>query len=88
MGILTDTGSETLYIIETLHSLDVLMNGSYPIVLKIRVAGKYGYLENKQSAKFNQSKLKNLIAMHISEKNNHNALAKKALCDALSCEKK
>ncbi len=103
LGILTDTGSETPHIIETLHSLDalmlecnydksMLMNGAYPMILKIRVAGKYGHLDNKQSAsllaKLNQSKLKHLIAMHISEKNNHNDLAKKALCDALGCEKK
>ncbi len=103
LGVLTDTGSETPHIIETLNSLDalllecnydqtMLMNGPYPYGLKVRVAGIYGHLDNRQAAsllaKLNQSKLKHLIGMHISEKNNHNDLAKKALCDALGCEKK
>jgi phosphoribosyl 1,2-cyclic phosphodiesterase len=103
LGVLTDTGSETPHVIETLNSLDalllecnydetMLMNGSYPYGLKVRVAGKYGHLDNRQAAsllaKLNQSKLKHLIGMHISEKNNHNDLVKKALCDALGCDKK
>ena len=102
LGILTDTGSETPYIIETLQSLDalmlecnydetMLMQGSYPYKLKVRVAGNYGHLDNKQSStllkKLDQSKLKHLIGMHISEKNNRMEYANDALCEALGCEK-
>ena len=69
----------------------MLMNGPYPYGLKVRVAGKYGHLDNLQSAsllaKLDQPKLKHLIAMHISEKNNRTDLAQKALCEALGCEK-
>lgn len=102
LGILTDVGSETPHIIETLSSLDalmlecnydkdMLMNGSYPYSLKIRVAGKYGHLDNRQSAallkKLDQTKLKHLVGVHISEKNNLEEYANNALCEALGCEK-
>ncbi|MBL8510103.1 MAG: MBL fold metallo-hydrolase, partial [Betaproteobacteria bacterium] len=56
LGVLTDTGTLTAHIEETLsgcdalvlecnHDLDMLMNGSYPMSLKKRVAGKFGHLD-------------------------------------------
>ncbi|HIO93502.1 MAG TPA: MBL fold metallo-hydrolase [Leucothrix mucor] len=101
LGILTDVGSETPHIIETLHALDalmlecnydeaMLMQGSYPYKLKMRVAGNYGHLDNRQSSallkKLDQSKLKHLVGMHLSEKNNRIEYANSALCEALGCE--
>ena len=61
LGVLTDTGTLTVHIEETLsgcdalvlecnHDLDMLMNGPYPASLKRRVAGKFGHLDNATSA--------------------------------------
>ncbi len=94
LGILTDTGSTTPHIIETLHGVDALVlewnhdrqmlrNGPYPESLKRRVGGDYGHLANHQSLALLQSidtdKLRFLIAAHISEKNNSTDLIEQLL---------
>lgn len=101
LGILTDVGSHTPLIVQMLHRLDALMlecnydatllaNGVYPPSLKARVAGRYGHLDNKQSAhlltQLDVSKLQHLIGMHLSENNNLPDYAYQALCDGLGCE--
>ncbi|MCK5905800.1 MAG: MBL fold metallo-hydrolase [Gammaproteobacteria bacterium] len=85
LGILTDVGDLTPCIIEHLSGLDALLlecnyddhmlrTGSYPQMLKNRVSGKYGHLDNLQSRqileKIDINKLQHLVAMHVSEKNN------------------
>ncbi|MBL8525676.1 MAG: MBL fold metallo-hydrolase [Betaproteobacteria bacterium] len=101
LGVLTDTGSITAHIQETLsgcnalvlecnHDLDMLMNGPYPVSLKRRVAGKFGHLDNMTAASLlsgmDCSKLKHVIAAHLSKQNNLPELAAAALAEALSCE--
>lgn len=94
LGILTDTGSTTPHIVDTLHGLDALVlewnhdqqmlaQGSYPESLKRRVGSDYGHLANHQSLALLQSldtsQLRFLIAAHISEKNNSTTLINQLL---------
>lgn len=102
LGVLTDTGCSTPYIQEMLsgchglvlecnHDIDMLMKGIYPQSLKQRVSGRLGHLDNSSAAailsNLDNSKLKHLVAAHLSEKNNSPKLAIAALSNALDCEK-
>ncbi len=102
LGIATDLGSVTPHVIRQLNNLDglliecnydeqMLRNGIYPQKLKERVAGDKGHLDNKQSAELLKclklDKLKHIIGMHVSEKNNTDEFAIAALCEGLNCEK-
>jgi phosphoribosyl 1,2-cyclic phosphodiesterase len=101
LGVLTDTGSSTSHIesmlngcdalvLEANHDLDMLRNGAYPAWLKARVAGRLGHLDNAASAELlsslDRSRLKHVIAAHLSERNNTVDLARSALTNALGCE--
>jgi phosphoribosyl 1,2-cyclic phosphodiesterase len=101
LGVLTDAGSTTPYIEQVLsgcdalvlecnHDLHMLEHGPYAWTLKQRVAGRLGHLDNTSAAtllaKLDNSKLKHIIAAHLSAKNNTPVLAKKALSGALNCE--
>ena len=101
LGVLTDTGTLTTHIEETLsgcnalvlecnHDLDMLMNGPYPVSLKRRVAGKFGHLDNATSAqlltRIDCTKLTHLFAAHLSSSNNLPELARSALAEAMNCE--
>jgi phosphoribosyl 1,2-cyclic phosphodiesterase len=100
LGVLTDTGALTAHIEETLtrcdalvlecnHDLDMLMSGPYPASLKKRVSGRFGHLDNATAAallrNIDCSKLKHVIAAHLSERNNLPELARTALAGALAC---
>ena len=102
LGILTDLGCYTPHIIKCLDRLDglllecnydrdMLLKGSYPRSLKERVVGHAGHLDNQQATQLlreiDQSKLKHIIGMHVSEKNNKQSYALSALCEGLGCEK-
>ena len=102
LGVLTDTGCSTPHIqkmlsgchglvLECNHDIDMLMNGNYPKSLKQRVSGRLGHLDNASAAEIlinlDNSKLKHIVAAHLSEKNNAPYLAIAALSRALSCEK-
>jgi phosphoribosyl 1,2-cyclic phosphodiesterase len=99
-GVLTDVGSVTPHIIAMLqgcdglllecnHDLEMLRTGPYAHSLKKRVGGWLGHLDNQTSAallsKLDNSKLKHLVAAHLSEKNNTPALARQALSEVLHC---
>ena len=86
LGILTDVGYITPCIVEHLNGVHALLlecnyddhllrTGAYPLMLKKRVAGKYGHLDNLESRqlleKIETKNLQYLIGMHVSEKNNH-----------------
>jgi phosphoribosyl 1,2-cyclic phosphodiesterase len=101
LGVLTDAGASTQHIehvlnlcdalvLECNHDLNMLENGAYPYALKKRVGSKLGHLDNASAAgllaKLDNSKLKHIIAAHLSAKNNTQHLAKTALSDALNCE--
>jgi phosphoribosyl 1,2-cyclic phosphodiesterase len=101
LGIATDLGSITPHVIEQLNNLDglliecnydaqMLFNGSYPQSLKERVSSNKGHLDNRQSTQLLQSlslkKLKHVIGMHVSAKNNTPEYALNALCAGLNCD--
>lgn len=101
LGLLTDVGSITPLIEQTLSGCDALLleanhdmlmleQGEYPEHLKRRVGGRLGHLNNVQSAslleKIDASKLQHIMAMHISEKNNCPSIVVPLLADALGCE--
>ena len=83
LGVLTDTGCSTP------HIEAMLENGPYPASLKRRVGGRFGHLENGQSAalldKLKHDKLQCVMAAHVSRKNNTAALAQRALAGVLEC---
>lgn len=100
LGVLTDTGCSTPHIEAMLSGVDALMlecnhdatmleNGPYPSSLKRRVGGRFGHLENSQSAALlatlRHEKLQCVMAAHISRKNNTSALAQRALAQVLGC---
>jgi phosphoribosyl 1,2-cyclic phosphodiesterase len=100
LGVLTDAGCSTAHIetslsgcdalvLECNYDLDMLMNGEYPPALKARVAGRLGHLDNRASAALlaalDRSRLKHVIAAHLSQKNNTPDLARRALAAVLDC---
>ncbi len=100
LGVLTDTGCSTPHIEVMLNGVDALVlecnhdaamleNGPYPVSLKRRVGGRFGHLENGQSAallaRLNHDKLQCVMAAHVSRKNNTAILAQRALAQVLDC---
>jgi phosphoribosyl 1,2-cyclic phosphodiesterase len=101
LGVLTDAGASTPYIEQVLnncdalvlecnHDLTMLENGPYAWPLKKRVGSRLGHLDNASAAnllaQLDNSKLKHIIAAHLSAKNNTPDLAKVGLSAALNCE--
>ena len=90
MVYVTDTGylnqknfnklkNKNLYVFESNHDVEMLMNGRYPSWLKTRVLSDYGHLSNN-AAGYYLSKLignetKNVILAHLSEENNDENIA-------------
>ena len=100
LGVLTDTGCSTPHIetmlagvdalvLECNHDAAMLENGPYPAGLKRRVGGRFGHLENSQSAalldRLKHEKLQCVMAAHVSRKNNTSKLARRALAQVLDC---
>jgi phosphoribosyl 1,2-cyclic phosphodiesterase len=76
-------------VLETNHDLDMLWGGGYPKWLKERIAGPFGHLDNAASgrllAALDRSRLKHVVAAHLSQQNNTAELARAALAAALGC---
>jgi phosphoribosyl 1,2-cyclic phosphodiesterase len=100
LGVLTDAGCSTPHIeamlagvdallLECNHDAAMLENGPYPASLKRRVGGRFGHLENGQSAalldKLKHDTLQCVMAAHVSKTNNTSALARRALAQVLGC---
>ena len=96
---ITDTGyihekyhkqllDKDLYIFESNHDVEMLLNGKYPYHLKQRILGDYGHLSNKDSAyylsKFVGEKTKKIILAHLSEENNDPTIALNTLLETLN----
>ena len=66
-------------------------DGQYSQQLKQRIAGKFGHLDNATAARLvagiDCSRLKHVIAAHLSQQNNTPELAVAALAQALNCER-
>jgi phosphoribosyl 1,2-cyclic phosphodiesterase len=101
LGVLTDIGVPTPHaqamlsgcdalVLECNHDLDMLWGGAYPKWLKARIAGPFGHLNNADAAELlaalDRSRLRHVVAAHLSEQNNLPALAQAALAQALGCE--
>ena len=101
LGVLTDLGISTTHVEEMLcgcdalvlecnHDIDMLHAGDYPLLLKQRIAGRFGHLDNVAAGgllrRLDRRKLKHLIAAHLSQQNNTPALAVAALSGAIGCE--
>ena len=102
LGVVTDLGTVTQHVVEKLsgcealviecnHDLDMLMTGPYPDALKRRVGGRFGHLSNADAGRLvallDRSRLRHLIAAHLSQQNNTPALAVEALALAAGCER-
>jgi phosphoribosyl 1,2-cyclic phosphodiesterase len=100
LGVLTDIGVSTRHVEQTLSGLDALVletnydadmlwGGGYPGWLKSRIAGPFGHLDNRESERLlgalDKSRLKHVIAAHLSQHNNRPELARAALARALGC---
>ncbi len=72
------------------YDSSMLAGGPYPAALRARIASRLGHLDNRTSgeilAALDRSRLKHVIAAHLSRTNNTPELARGALADALRCE--
>ena len=66
--------NKNVYLFESNHDIEMLMNGPYPKFLKQRVLGSVGHLSNNDSSfylsKLIGDKTKKIMLMHLSETNN------------------
>lgn len=91
---ITDTGyihmkhhdklkNKDMYIFESNHDVNMLMQGKYPYYLKQRILGDKGHLSNKDSAYylslFTGTNTKNIILAHLSDENNSPTIALETL---------
>ena len=100
---ITDTGyinkkyfnllkNRNLYIFESNHDVEMLMNGRYPFHLKKRIVGDKGHLSNVDSSyylsKFVGDNTKTIILAHLSDDNNTYEKAEESITAALKSSKK
>jgi len=100
VGVLTDIGSSTRYVqaslsgcdalvLECNHDAEMLAYSDYPYSLKQRIAGRYGHLCNEGAAallgSLDNTRLKHIVAAHLSQQNNTPERARAALAGALNC---
>jgi phosphoribosyl 1,2-cyclic phosphodiesterase len=85
--MLHNVKESTSIILESNHDVKMLLNGPYPPHLKQRIKSRQGHLSNEQAVgvmtQVLHSGLKNLILVHLSEKNNLPELAEKIMSDFL-----
>lgn len=90
VAYITDTGyvhrkyypklkNMSLYIMESNHDVEMLMNSKYPYQIKQRILGDRGHLSNIDAASYLSSfvgeQTKDIILIHLSEENNTEQLA-------------
>ena len=100
LGVLTDLGHATAHVLNQLqgshalmlecnHDAYMLAASVYPPFLKQRVGGHFGHLANSQAAGIAgavlHSRLKHVVAAHLSQQNNSPELVKSSLAQAMSC---
>ncbi len=99
VGVLTDVGQITPHLVRHFSALDALMlefnhdpillaASHYPPGLKARIAGDYGHLSNAQAESLLErvtgSRLRHVVAAHLSEKTNSPACVQQCLTRALA----
>jgi phosphoribosyl 1,2-cyclic phosphodiesterase len=100
LAVLTDVGVATRHVesmlsgcdalvLECNHDPELLARSSYPEWLKARIAGPYGHLANSVAASIlaavDRSRLRHVVAAHLSQQNNRPELAQEALAAVLGC---
>jgi phosphoribosyl 1,2-cyclic phosphodiesterase len=100
LGVLTDIGVSTPFVeaclsgcdalvLECNHDRALLEAGDYPASLKQRIAGRFGHLDNDAAAgilgRIDTTRLKHVVAAHLSKQNNTPEHARGALAAALAC---
>lgn len=74
-------------VLEANHDVAMLAASRYPASLKARIGGSHGHLSNDAAAailaELDRSRLRHLVAAHLSQQNNAPALAQAALAAAL-----
>jgi len=100
LGVLTDLGVSTPHVeaslsgcdalvLECNHDVGMLADGDYPYPLKQRIAGRLGHLDNEAAAallaSLDTSRLRHVVAAHLSQQNNTPERARAALARALNC---
>ncbi|MEP6722237.1 MAG: MBL fold metallo-hydrolase [Variovorax sp.] len=98
LGVLTDLGHATPYVLARLAGLDALLlecnhdgdllaQSAYPAFLKHRVGGNYGHLSNTAAADIARAVLhaglRHVVAAHLSEQNNRPDIVRRVLAEAL-----
>jgi len=98
LGVLTDAGSITTHLIDSLqncdalllecnHDRDLLAASRYPASLKQRIGGRFGHLSNDSAAQILKSclhvGLRHVMAAHLSRENNRPELALESLANAV-----
>jgi phosphoribosyl 1,2-cyclic phosphodiesterase len=98
LGVLTDVGASTPHItsvlsgcdalvLESNHDVEMLAASRYPPSLKRRIGGTHGHLNNDAAgeilASLDRSRLRHVVAAHLSQQNNLPHLAQAALAMAL-----
>jgi phosphoribosyl 1,2-cyclic phosphodiesterase len=98
LGVLTDVGTSTPHItamlsgcdalvLECNHDVRMLATSRYPPSLKARIGGDHGHLSNEAAAAIlaalDRSRLKHVVAAHLSQQNNQPELAQAALAAVL-----
>jgi phosphoribosyl 1,2-cyclic phosphodiesterase len=98
LGVLTDIGHPTPFLVQALsrltalvleanHDAGLLAGSDYPPALKRRISGRYGHLENADSARvlaaLDRGRLRRVVAAHLSRQNNRADLARSALAPVL-----
>ncbi|MCC6532679.1 MAG: MBL fold metallo-hydrolase [Burkholderiales bacterium] len=101
LGLLTDVGVATAHIramlcgctalmLECNHDAGLLREGPYPPALKARIGSRFGHMRNEDAAQLlaslDNSRLRHVVAAHLSETNNTPALARRALAAALGTD--
>jgi phosphoribosyl 1,2-cyclic phosphodiesterase len=98
LGVLTDVGMSTPHIsavlsgcdalvLECNHDVRMLAASRYPASLKERIGGNHGHLNNDAAASIlaslDRSRLRHLVAAHLSQQNNLPVLAQAAMAAVL-----
>ncbi|RKP50419.1 MBL fold metallo-hydrolase [Trinickia fusca] len=98
LGVLTDVGMSTPHItamlsgcdalvLECNHDVAMLAQSRYPASLKARIGGNHGHLSNDAAAailaSLDRTRLKHIVAAHLSRQNNLGELAQAALAHVL-----
>ncbi|MGU7775197.1 MBL fold metallo-hydrolase [Burkholderia sp. MR1-5-21] len=101
LGVLTDVGTSTPHItavlsgcdalvLESNHDTAMLAASRYPQSLKARIGGSHGHLSNDAAgdilASLERSRLRHLVAAHLSQQNNRPELAREALAAVLGTD--